>query len=108
MNARRLWIAQRVTAMILAASVAVHLVTIVYAVRGGLSAAEILGRTHGSLAWGAFYAVFVVAAAIHGGIGLRTIAIEWLRMRRSAGWLGLAAAAALVVLGLRAVMAVVA
>jgi fumarate reductase subunit C len=106
-NARRLWIAQRLTAMVLAACVVVHLATILYAVRGGLGAAEILGRTRGSMAWGAFYATFVIAAAIHGGIGLRAIAIEWLALRRSAGWLAVAITIALVVLGLRAVLAVV-
>ena len=63
----------------------VHLVTIIYAVRNGLSAAEILARTRGSLAWGTFYAVFVFAAAIHGAIGLRTIAAEWLRLARRCG-----------------------
>ena len=53
-SARReavLWIGQRVSAMVLAACVMVHLVTIIYAVRGGLSAAEILARTRGSIAW---------------------------------------------------------
>ena len=39
-----LWIAQRVSAAVLAVCVAVHLATIVYAVQGGLTAAEILGR----------------------------------------------------------------
>jgi fumarate reductase subunit C len=107
-NARRLWIAQRLTAMVLAACVFVHLATIIYAVRGGLTAAEILARTRGSIAWAAFYGVFVIAAAIHGGIGLRAIAIEWLAMRRSAGWLALVVATLLLVLGLRAVAAVIA
>ena len=50
----RLWIAQRASAVVLALCVAVHLVTIVYAVRSGLSAAEILARTRGSVAWFAF------------------------------------------------------
>ena len=104
----RLWVAQRVTAMVLAFCVVVHLATIVFAVRGGLTAAEILSRTHGSLAWGTFYAVFVVAVALHGGIGLRTIGIEWLRLGRAAGWLSAAVSVGLVVLGLRAVVAVVA
>ena len=107
MNGRRLWIAQRITAMILALCVVVHLATIIYAVRGGLSAAEILGRTRGSIAIAGFYALFVVAAAIHGGIGLRTIAMEWLRMGRGSNWLAAIAALALVVLGMRAVAAVV-
>ena len=75
---RELWlfIAQRVTAMILAPLVLIHLATIFYAVRGGLSAAEILGRTQGSLLWGGFYGLFVVAASIHGAIGLRSIVRE--------------------------------
>ena len=49
-----LWLAQRLSAAVLALCVAAHLVTIVLAVRGGLSAAEILGRTRGSAAWAAF------------------------------------------------------
>ena len=77
-----LWIAQRVTAMILAVAVVVHLATIILAVRGGLTAAEIIGRTSGSEAWLAFYAVFALAAGLHGAIGLRGTAAEWL------GWRG--------------------
>ena len=50
MNAQRselvLWAAQRVTALFLAAFVLVHLATIIYAVRAGLSASAILERTH--------------------------------------------------------------
>ncbi len=52
----------------------------IYAVRGGLSAAEILGRTSGNVAWFAFYTVFVLAIAVHVPIGLRAVLIEW------AGW----------------------
>jgi succinate dehydrogenase hydrophobic anchor subunit len=55
------WYWQRISAMVLALFVLVHLAVMVYAVRGGLSAAEILGRTHGSWAFGSFYAVFVIA-----------------------------------------------
>jgi fumarate reductase subunit C len=79
---QHLWAAQRVTAMILAVAVVVHLVTILVAVRGGLSAAEILGRTRGNAAWFGFYAVFALAAGLHGAIGLRGVAAEWL------GWRG--------------------
>ena len=104
----RLWIAQRATAAILAFCVVVHLATIILAVRGGLTASEVLARTHGSVGWGAFYTIFVVAAAIHGAIGLRTIGIEWLRLGRAAGWLAAIVSVGLVVLGLRAVVAVVA
>ncbi len=105
----RLWVAQRLTAAILALGVAVHLATIIYAVRGGLSAAEILARTRGSIAWAAFYGTFVIAAAVHGTIGLRTVASEWLGLRGRKTQLALALVAGLVmVLGLRAVVAVVA
>ena len=61
--------------------VVVHLATIIYAVQGGLSAAEILGRTRGNAGWLAFYSLFVIAAAIHAPIGLRTVLGEWLRWR---------------------------
>lgn len=111
MSARRevaLWLAQRVTAVILAVCVVVHLVTIIYAVRGGLSAAEILGRTRGSVAFATFYSVFVIAAAVHGAIGLRTIAAEWLGFRGQAAELTMTVIGlALTLTGLRAVVAVV-
>jgi fumarate reductase subunit C len=71
-----LWIAQRAGALVLTFAVALHLATIIYAVHHGLSAAAILARTQGNLAWLIFYAVFALAAAIHGGIGLRTIIRE--------------------------------
>ena len=76
-----LWVVQRVTAMVLAVAVLVHLVTIVVAVRGGLSAAEILSRTRGNEAWLAFSTVFAICAGLHGAIGLRTIAAETLGLR---------------------------
>lgn len=72
-----LWIAQRASAAVLAVCVIVHLTVIVIAVRGGLSAAEILGRTRGSITWLAFYGVFVLAIAMHVPIGLRTVIREW-------------------------------
>jgi succinate dehydrogenase subunit C len=110
-SARReaqLWIAQRLTAALLALCVIVHLITIIYAVRGGLSAAEILGRTRGSIAWAAFYSVFVVAVSIHGAIGLRTIASEWLGLRgKGAAIAVIVIGLALAAIGLRAVIAVV-
>lgn len=104
----RLWALQRFSAMLLGVCVLVHLVTLVYAVRGGLSAAEILDRTRGSLLWGSFYALFVLAVAVHAPIGLRTIAIEWLSWRgRSLDIAALAIGALLAWFGLRAVWAVV-
>ena len=104
----RLWVVQRATAAVQALCVVVHLATIIYAVRGGLSAAEILSRTRGSIALGAFYALFVIAAAAHGSIGIRAIAIEWLRIGKpGAQRLMVGVALATAFLGLRAVYAVV-
>ena len=105
----QLWVAQRVTAMFLAVFVVVHLATIVYAVRAGLGADQVLARTRGSVGVAAFYGLFVMSAAIHGAIGLRTIGIEWLRMRANpASMFAFAIGLALAALGLRAVYAVVA
>ena len=61
-----------------------------------------------SAAWGAFYAVFVVAVAVHAPIGLRTILAEWAGARGRAvdGALALLALV-LVATGLRAVVGVV-
>jgi fumarate reductase subunit C len=102
-----LWVAQRASAAVLAVCVAVHLATIIYAVQGGLSGAEILGRTRGNVAWAAFYTLFVLAVAVHAPIGLRAVLAEWL------GWRGRARDAALLVfalllaaMGLRAVAGV--
>jgi len=102
-----LWIAQRATAAVLAVCVAVHLATIIYAVQGGLTAAEILGRTRGNHAWLAFYSVFVIAVSVHAPIGLRAIFLEWLRWRGASRDVVLALfAAALAWMGMRAVLAV--
>jgi fumarate reductase subunit C len=102
-----LFLAQRATAIVLAAAVAVHLATILYAVRGGLTAAEILARTHGNVAFLIFYGVFVIAVAIHAPIGLRSILREWTRWRGRSLDLALALFALLLLaLGFRAVFAV--
>jgi fumarate reductase subunit C len=104
----RLWYWQRISAMVLAACVLVHLVTIVYAVRSGLSGEALLARTRGNVAFGLFYVVFLGACAVHVPIGLAKIAEEWL------GWSSRAASVAarffallLVLLGLDAVYAMV-
>jgi fumarate reductase subunit C len=102
-----LWLAQRASAAVLACCVAVHLVTMVYAVRGGLSAAEILARTRGSSAWFAFYAVFVLAVSIHAPIGLRAVISEWLRWRgRSLDAVLAGLGVVFLCIGLRAALAV--
>lgn len=102
-----LWLAQRASAAVLAFCIVVHLTTMIVAVRGGLTAAEILGRTRGSAAWAAFYGLFVVGVAIHAPIGLRGIVAE-LRGSHGRGIdvAMLAFAALLLALGLRAVAAV--
>lgn len=104
----RLYLLQRLSAMVMAPLVLGHLAVMIYAVQGGLSAAEILSRTQGSLAWGLFYGLFVTAVSIHAAIGVRVIAHEWLRVSGTA----LSALTWLVGLGLaglggRAVVAVV-
>ena len=76
-----MWLAQRVSAAVLGLCVVVHLITMIYAVRGGLSAAEILSRTHGSFVWLTFYCVFVAAIAVHAPIGLRNVLSETLGCR---------------------------
>ena len=102
-----LWGAQRVSALVLAACVIVHLATVLYAVRNGLSAAEILGRTRGNGAWLAFYSVFVAAVAVHAPIGLRNILAETLGWRgRGADVFATAVALTLAMWGWRAVWAV--
>lgn len=68
---------QRLSAMVLAPLVIVHLIVILYAIRGGLTAGEILSRIQGNGAWMLFYGLFVIAVAVHAPIGLRTILREW-------------------------------
>ena len=102
-----LFLAQRISAMVLALAVAVHLATILYAIRGGLTAADILARTHGNLGFFLFYSVFVAAVAFHAPIGLRNIIREWTPWRGPTLDVALAMfAVGLLVLGMRAVIAV--
>jgi len=104
----RLYIWQRATAAIMAPLVLVHIAVIFYATRQGMSATDVLARTRGSVAWAAFYALFVVAASIHASIGVRNVLNEWLPLNeRRAGVCAIAFGLALGVLGLRAVAAVV-
>ena len=73
----RLYILQRLTAALMVPLILGHLIVIFYATRKGLSAADILGRTRGSFWWALYYGVFVLAAALHGAIGVRSVASEW-------------------------------
>jgi fumarate reductase subunit C len=104
-----LFLLQRLSALVLAPLVLVHLGVILYAVRGGLSAAEILGRTQGSIAWAGFYGLFVVMAALHGALGLRNVIGEWTPLTpRTVDAIATATGMGLLALGVRAVYAVVA
>lgn len=104
----RAYLLQRGTAVLMAPMVLTHLVMVIIAVHGGLSAEDILSRTRGSLGWGAFYGLFVLAASLHAGIGLQSVGREWLGLgRRGVAIVGHAFTAILVVMGLRAVYAVV-
>ena len=105
----RAYVWQRGTAALMAPLVLIHLAVIFYATRRGLSANDILGRTHGSIAWALFYGTFVAAAAIHAAIGIRNILLEWAPVRkRTAAVLSSTFGLLLLVLGARAVIAVVA
>ena len=104
----RVFALQRFSAMLLGPLVVVHLGLILYAVRGGLTASEILGRTQDSIGWGLFYGLFVLAVSVHAPIGVRNVLKEWTAWRgRSLDLAMLLLAAALLLLGLRALWAVV-
>ena len=104
----RLYMLQRLSALVMVPLVLGHVAVMIYAIADGLTAAEILGRTQGSLAWGLFYGSFVVAVSMHGAIGLRTIAYEWFGLpARHLGLFTHAVGLVLLALGLRAVFAVV-
>ncbi|CAB3644921.1 MULTISPECIES: succinate dehydrogenase [Achromobacter] len=103
----RLFALQRLTAMVMAPFVLVHVGLVIYAVRGGLTAGEILSRTEGNWFWIVFYGLFVVSVSVHVPIGVRNILIEWLQLGRgAASAVGLAFGLGLLILGVRAVAAV--
>jgi fumarate reductase subunit C len=109
----RLYLLQRLTAALMVPLIVGHLIGIMYATRKGISAADILARTRGSVTYAVFYGTFVLAAAMHAGIGIRNVLREW-----GPAWLANAerrldavmwgAGLILAALGLRAVYAVVA
>jgi fumarate reductase subunit C len=104
----RLYVWQRGTAALMLPLVAIHVGLIFYAMGHGLTAADILGRTRGSLLWACFYGLFVLAVSIHASIGIRNIAAEWAPITdRTAGRLAALFGLLLLVLGARAVAAVV-
>ena len=105
---RKLFVAQRLTAMLLAVLVIIHLGLILFAVRDGLTATEILSRTQGNIFWAIFYGFFVLVVAIHAPLGVRKVLQEWTGLKNqtidSFCWLF---SLILLVLGFRAVAGVI-
>jgi fumarate reductase subunit C len=104
----QLYVWQRLTASVMAPLVLVHIAVIFYATRQGLTAADILSRTRGSMAWASYYGIFVAAVSIHAAIGVRNIIAEWSPLKnRGANLSAVVFGLALAALGFRAVAAVV-
>jgi fumarate reductase subunit C len=104
----RLYVWQRMTAALMVPLVLVHIAVILYATRKGMTAADILSRTHGSIVWASYYGLFVAAASIHAAIGIRNVLTEWSPLAdRRAGLFSLLFGLLLATLGVRAVFAVV-
>ena len=102
----KLWYAQRISAMVLGICVAIHLLIIFYAIRGGLSAQEILGRTQGNVLFAIFYEVFVIACFVHAPIGVAYILQEIFPKSGLAGPLSWVLALLILILGTTAVVGV--
>lgn len=103
----RLYMAQRLSAMVMAPLVLGHIAVMVYAIQGGLSTAEILGRTQGSIFWFLFYGSFVAAVSIHAAIGLRVILHETTGLRgRGLEAFTYGTGIVLLIMGARALLAV--
>ena len=91
--------------MVLAVAVIVHLGVIIMATQNGLSAAEIVGRVQGNVGWMVFYIIFVVAAALHAPIGLRTVIREATGMQgRWPGFISGTIGVLMLIMGLQAVL----
>lgn len=102
----KLWYAQRISAMVLGLCVAIHLFIMFYAIRGGLTAGEILGRTQGNWFFAIFYEVFVLACFVHAPIGLANILRENFPRSPGVGVLPWILATLILVLGTTAVIGV--
>ena len=104
----RLYVWQRATAALMVPLVLVHIAVIFYASRNGMTAADILSRTHGSIVWASYYGLFVAAASIHASIGVRNVLTEWSPLTDwRAGSFAFLFGLLLAALGARAVFAVV-
>jgi fumarate reductase subunit C len=104
----RLYVWQRATAALMVPLVLVHIAVILYVSSQGMTAADILSRTHGSVVWASYYILFVAAASIHASIGVRNVLTEWSPFNdRGAGWCGVLLGVVLAFLGFHAVVALV-
>jgi fumarate reductase subunit C len=104
----RLYLWQRATAAIMVPLVIIHIAVIFYASRKGMTATDILSRTHGSVVWASYYGLFVAAVSIHASIGVRNVLTEWSSLHdRRAGLFAIVFGLLLAALGVRAVYAVV-
>jgi fumarate reductase subunit C len=104
----RLYLWQRATAALMVPLVLLHIAVIFYATRNGMTAADILSRTHGSIMWASYYGLFVAATSVHAAIGVRNVLTEWSPLNdRVAGQFAIIFGCLLAALGARAVFAVV-
>lgn len=71
---------QRISGGLLAGCLLIHIATILYAVQGGLSVAEIQNRIQGSEFWFVLYSIFIFAAIVHAAIGLKNVFSEWIKL----------------------------
>ncbi len=104
----RLYVWQRATAALMVPLVLIHIAVIFYATRQEMTAADILSRTHGSITWASYYALFVAAVSIHASVGVRNVLAEWSSLtERRAGQIAIAFGLLLAALGAHAVFALV-
>jgi len=104
----RLYVWQRATAALMAPLVLIHIAVIFYATRQQMTAADILSRTHGSVVWASYYALFVAAVSIHASIGVRNVLAELSPLtERRAGRIAIVFGALLALLGAHAIFALV-
>jgi len=103
----RLYMLQRLTALVMAPLTLGHIAVMIFAVQGGLTTAEILSRTQGSVLWFLFYGCFVIAVSVHAAIGLRVIVHETFGLRgRTLGMFTWTVCLVFMFMGARAVFAV--
>jgi fumarate reductase subunit C len=104
----RLYVWQRATAALMLPLVLIHIAVILYVSRQGMTAGDILSRTHGSIVWASYYGLFVAAASIHASIGVRNVLTEWSPLEtRGAEWCAIVLGVVLALLGFHAVVALV-